>query len=102
MACETKAADLFLEGEWFESFQCWITAGGDPTLQMLMPSVIWGVILVAFFVVGSSPLIPVVLSIILAGVIFVAFPAGALQIVVMTMLTVLSVGGLVLTWRMGR
>ncbi len=63
---------------------------------------IYGTVLVGYLIVGSSPLIPVVVSIILAGVIFVSFPAGALQIVVITMLTVLSIGGLVLTWRMGR
>jgi len=71
-------------------------------LTLIIPSVIYGTVLVGYFIVGSSPLIPVVVSIILAGVIFVSFPAGALQIVVITMLTVLSIGGLVLTWRMGR
>ncbi len=101
MACP-NAGDLFVQGEWFQAIQCWLTAGGDPTLTLIIPSVIYGTVLVGYFIVGSSPLIPVVVSIILAGVIFVSFPAGALQIVVITMLTVLSIGGLVLTWRMGR
>lgn len=102
MACEIEAGELFADGEWFEAIQCWLTAGADPTLSVVVPSVLYGTILVAYFIVGSSPLIPVVISIILAGVIFVAFPAGAMQIVVITILSVLAIGGLVLTWRMGR
>lgn len=102
MACETEAADLFVEGEWFQSIQCWLTAGGDPTMSVIVPSVIWGTLLIAYFIVGSSPLIPVVISLIFAGIIFVAMPGAALQIAIITIITVLAVGGMVLTWRMGR
>ena len=102
MACETEAGEMFLAGDWFASMQCWLTGGGEPILQVFVPSVIYGTILVGYFVVGSSPLIPIVVSIILAGVIFVAFPASALQIVTITMISVLAIGGLVLTWRLGR
>jgi len=101
MACP-NAGDMFVSGDWFGAIQCWLTAGGDPTMSIVVPSMIYGTVLVGYFIVGSSPLIPVVVSIILAGVIFVSFPAGAMQIVIITMLTVLSIGGLVLTWRIGR
>lgn len=96
------AGDLFVEGEWFKAMQTFFTTGGDPTLQMLVPAVIYSTILVGYFIVGSSPLIPVVITIIFAGVIFVGFPASALQIIVLTLITTLAVAGLVMTWRFGR
>lgn len=102
MACETQAGEMFTGGEWFDAMQCWLTGAGDPTLQVLVPTLLYGTILVAYFIVGSSPLIPVVVTIILGGVILVSFPGGAMQIVVITVLVVLALAGTVLTWRIGR
>lgn len=102
MACETQAQEMFLAGDWFDAIQCWLTAGGEPTLTVVIPSVIYGAILVSYFIVGSSPLIPVVVSLILGGVVLVVLPGAALQIAVMTVISVLAIGGTVLTWRAGR
>ena len=101
MACP-NAGEMCANGDWFEAIQCWLTAGGDPALQVVVPSAIYGTILMSYFIVGSSPLIPVVISVIFAGIMFAAFPGAGLQIVVITILTVLAVAGVVLTWRFGR
>ena len=101
MTCPQDPPDLFSDGEWFDAVVCWLTAGGDPALQIVIPSLIYGTILIGLFIVGSSPLIPTVVSIILAGVIFVTFPASAMQIVVIGILLMISLAGLVLTWRFG-
>lgn len=80
---------------------CWMTNSGDPTLSIVVPTLIYGSILTGMFITTSSPLMPVVVSIILAGIIFAAFPATGLTIALITIMLVLSAGGLVLTWRLG-
>lgn len=96
------ARELFVDGKWFEAIQTWLTAGNDPVLAIVVPSVIFGTMLVAYFIVGQSPLIPVVLSIIFSGVMFTSMPGSALQIIVITLITTLTVAGMVMTWRFGR
>lgn len=102
MSCSQPASDMFVDGQWLEAIVCWMTAGGDPGLMVLMPMLVYGTILTAYFVVGGSPLIPVVVSIILSGVIFSSFPPGALRIALIVIILVPSIAGLVLTWRFGR
>ena len=102
MSCYETPADMFADGDWMDAVVCWLTAGGDPALMVVVPMAIYGTVLGAMFIVGGSPLIPTVISIILAGVIFTAFPANAVTIVAVTIMLMLSVGGTMLTWRMGR
>lgn len=102
MNCTNDLGEQFANGEWMDSIMCFLTGGGTPSMQVVVPTMIYGTILVALFIKGESPLIPVVISIILSGVIFVAFPASAAQIVIIAILTILSVAGLVLMWRVGR
>ena len=94
--------EMFADGEWLDATMCWLTAGGDPMLMILIPAMIYGVILMGLFIVQSSPLIPVILSIILSGVIFTTFPAGGTQLAAIAIMVVLAVAGVVLTWRFGR
>ena len=98
----TDAAEMFKEGEWMDAVACWLTAGGDPALTVVVPSLIYGTVLMGYFIVGKSPIIPVIVSIILAGVIFAAFPASAMTILLIAILVTMSVAGMVLTWRLGR
>ena len=100
--CTGDPAGMFVGGEWMDAIACWLTVGGDPALAVVMPLFIYGAILIAFFIVGQSPLIPSVVSIILAGVIFAAFPASGVTIIGVTTLFVVAIGGLALTWRLGR
>lgn len=102
MTCSTAAADMFVSGSWFDAIVCWLTAGGDPTLQVVMPTFLYGAVLLSMFVVGQSIIMPVVISLILGGVIFVAFPANALTLLIMAVLLTLSIAGTVVTWRIGR
>jgi len=99
--CATDPAAQFVAGEWLNAVSCWLTGGGNPTLAVVMPLFMFGSVLVSMFIVGDSPLIPAVVSIIFAGVIFTAFPANAVTIVGVTVLFVVAIGGLALTWRLG-
>lgn len=100
--CAIGASELFVSGEWMDAMFCWLTNGGDPTLAVVIPLFFYGTVLTSYFTVGSSPLIPAVVSLILAGVIFSAFPATAITIIGVTVLLITTIGGLALTWRMGR
>ncbi|GAA1391875.1 hypothetical protein GCM10009661_84490 [Catellatospora chokoriensis] len=100
--CAQGLRDLFASGDWMDAAYCFLTGGGDPVLTVMVPLVIYSTILLAYFIVGSSPLLPSVVSIILAGVIFSAFPATATTLVALSALVVLSIGGMALTWRLGR
>lgn len=102
MSCSTDVAEMFTNGEWLDAVICWLTAGGDPTLSVVMPTAVYGIILLSLYVVGQSLIIPVVLSLLLGGVIFAAFPANALTLIVMAVMFTLSVGATVATWRLGQ
>lgn len=101
-SCYADSAQMFVDGEWLDAIYCWLTSGGDPTLTVVVPTLIYGVVLVGMFVVGQSPVMPVVVSIILAGVIFAAFPASGITVILISIMLMLSIGGTLLTWRMGR
>ena len=101
MTCTDTIANLFQSGEWMDAVYCWLTNGGDPTLTIIIPTLIYGTVLTAMFIVGQSPIMPVITSIILAGVVFAAFPATGLTIALITIMLTLSVAGMVLTWRLG-
>ena len=100
--CIDGAADMFVDGQWTDAAYCWLSAGGDPTLSVVLPLFMYGIILLSYFIVGESPLIPSVVSLILAGVIFQSFPATATTIIGVAVLFTLAIGGLALTWRLGR
>lgn len=102
MTCATDVGQMFADGQWFDAVQCWLTAGGDPTLSVVMPSFIYGAILISMFITTQSALMPVVISLILGGVIFAVFPANALTLLVMTVLLALSLAATAATWRLGR
>jgi len=99
--CQDKA-QMLMDGDWGEAIICFLTAGQDPTLMMVVPTAIYGMLLVSLFIYGLSGVMPAVVSIILAGVIVAAFPAPAVSIVVMMVMFLLAAGGQVLVWRMGR
>ena len=102
MTCYDDAAQMFVEGEWMDAVYCWLTSGGDPTLTVVVPTLIYGVVLMAFFIVGESPIMPIVMTLILGGIIFAAFPANALTILVVAVMFTISVAATVATWRLGR
>jgi len=100
--CFDGASQMFLDGQFTDAAYCWLTSGGDPTLTVVLPLFMYGAVLTAYFIVGESPVIPSVVSIILAGVIFQSFPATGLTLVGVAVLFTLGIGGLALTWRLGR
>ena len=102
MTCGDDVGDMLTRGEWFDAVQCWLTMGGDPTLTVVMPSFIYGALLIATFITTQSPLMPVVYSLILGGVIFVAFPANALTLIVLTVMFTFATVATAATWRLGR
>jgi len=102
ISCYDDASQIFLDGGFTDAAYCWLTAGGDPTLTVVLPLFMYGTVLLSYFVVGESPVIPSVVSIILAGVIFQSFPATGLTLVGVAVLFTLGIGGLALTWRLGR
>lgn len=102
MTCPTDLQTMFRNGDFMDSIICFLTANGDPTLMVLVPTAIYGSVLLAMFIFAQSALIPIVISIILAGVLFVAFPSGAVTVVLLAMLFLIAAAGQALTWRMGR
>lgn len=101
MKC-TDTQDMLINGDWVDAIICTLTASGDPTAQVVVPTAIYGTILLALFIFSSSAVMPVVVAIILGGVLLAAFPSGATTVVVIATLFTLAAGGQVLTWRMGR
>lgn len=99
--CQDKH-QMLMDGQWMDAIVCFHTAGNDPTLSVVVPTAVYGVLLVSLFIYSSSVVMPVVVSVILAGVLFVAFPAGAVTLVVLAILFILAAGGQALVWRMGR
>ena len=97
-----QGQELLQDGDWLEAVQWFLTDGGDPTLQIVMPTAIYGGVLLGMFVYSSSVVLPMTISIILGGVILTAFPANALTIVVLALLFTLAGAGQLLTWRSGR
>jgi hypothetical protein len=92
---------MLVNGDWMDAVVCFLTNGGDPTMQVLAPTAVYGSILLGMFIFSSSAVIPIVVSIILAGVIFAAFPANAVTVIVIMILFGLAAGGQALSWRMG-
>ena len=102
MSCTDDVGQMFANGEWLDAVYCWLTMGGDPTLSVVMPSFVYGALLIATFITTQSPLMPVVYSLILGGVIFVVFPANALTLVVLTVMFTFAAVATAATWRLGR
>ena len=94
--------DLLTDFAWLEAIMEFLTAGGSETLSIVMPSFIYGVLMVGYFTIGRSPIMPVVLSIIFAGVVFAFVPTAVGTIVGIAVLGALATGGLILMWRMGQ
>ena len=98
----TDTQQMLIDGKWTEAVTCMLTAGGDPTMQVVVPTGIYGAVLLSMFVYSSSSIMPTVVSIILAGVIFAAFPANAVTVVLMMVMAAIAAVGQLMTWRMGR
>jgi hypothetical protein len=94
--------DKLINGNWIDAIVTVLTNGNDPTLSVIVPTAIYGTVLLSLFIYSSSVAMPVVVAIILGGVLLAAFPSGAATVVVIATLFVLAAGGQVLTWRMGR
>ena len=93
---------MLVDGQFMDSIICFLTGGGDPLLEVLVPTAVYGTILLSMFIFGSSVLMPVVVSIILGGVIVAVFPATATTIVILAVMGTLAAAGQALVWRMGR
>jgi len=98
--CNNKR-DMLINGDWMDAVICFLTASGDPTMQIVAPTAIYGAILLGMFIFSDSAVMPMVVSIILAGVIFAAFPANAITLIVLMVMFGLAAGGQALSWRMG-
>lgn len=99
MACGQQ--QMLKDGNWMEAIISFLTNCGDPAMQVIAPTAIYGGLLMGLFIYSGSGVMPIIVSIILGGVIFAAFPANALTIVVLSMMAILAAGGQWLTWRMG-
>ena len=97
--CTSNGSELFRSGEFMQSMACFFTQGGDPTLSVAVPLFMWAAILLAFYIATGSLVMPAVIGIIFAGVIFVSLPASATTIALVAILTLLSLGGLLLSLR---
>lgn len=96
----TDLIDLFVDGWFVKGWQCTM-AGGDPTVLLLLATLIFGAIGLATFISSGSLAIPAVLGVLLSGILLVVLPATPLNIFVIALVAVLSVGGLLLTLRFG-
>lgn len=92
--------DLFVDGWFIKGWQCTM-AGGDPTVLLLLSTVIFGAIGLATFISSGSLAIPAVLGVLLSGILLAVLPATPLNILVIALIAVLSAGGLLLTLRFG-
>jgi len=93
---------MLVDGQFMDAIICFLTGGGDPLLEVLVPTAVYGSILLSMFIFGSSVLMPVIVSIILGGVIVAVFPATATTIVILAVMGTLAAAGQALVWRMGR
>lgn len=94
--------DKLVNGDWIDAIVTVLTGGNDPALSVIVPTAIYGTVLLSLFIFSSSVVMPIVVAIILGSVLLTAFPSGAATVVVIATLFVLAAGGQVLTWRMGR
>lgn len=92
--------DLFVDGWFVKGWQCTM-AGGDPSILLLLSTLIFGAIGLATFISSGSLAIPAVLGVLLSGILLAVLPATPLNILVIALIAVLSVGGLLLTLRFG-
>lgn len=99
MSCPDDLQTAFLEGDFIESIQCVYTTG-DPVLDTVVPSIIYGVIIMALFVRSRSIILPSVIGIIFAGVMLVVLPGSAIVPVVIFVTLFVAIGGYTLTQRM--
>lgn len=95
-----KLLDFFVDGYFIHGWQCTM-AGGDSGVLLVLSLMIFGAIGLATFISTGSLAIPAVLGVLLAGILFVILPATAVNIAVIALLAVLSVGGMLLTLRFG-
>jgi len=91
---------LFVDGWFVKGWQCTM-AGGDPAVLLLLATVIFGAIGLSTFISSGSLAIPAVLGVLLSGILLAILPATPLNILVIGLIAVLSVGGLLLTLRFG-
>jgi len=92
--------DFFVDGWFIKGWQCTMAGGNSATL-LVLSLVIFGAIGLATFISTGSLAIPAVLGILLSGILFAVLPATALNVFVIALLAVLSVGGMLVTLRFG-
>lgn len=96
----TPLLDFFIDGWFVAGWQCTMAGGNSETL-LALSLLIFAAIGLATFISTGSLAIPAVLGVLLAGVLFVILPPTAVNIAVIALLAVLSVGGMMLTLRFG-
>lgn len=99
MTLGNKGQELLEDGRFIDAIRWFLTNGGDPTLELVMPTAVYGGCLLAMFIFSKSLIMPLVIAIILGGVILATFPSNALTLVVLGLLFVLAAAGQLLTWR---
>jgi hypothetical protein len=92
--------DFFVDGWFIKGWQCTM-AGGDSGLMLVLGLIIYAAISLALFISTGSLAIPSVLGIIFAGIIFISLPATAVNLALITLVLAISVGGLLVTLRLG-
>lgn len=97
---EQKLLDFFVDGWFIQGWQCTM-AGGNSSTLLALTFIIWAAIGLATFIATGSLAIPAVLGVLLAGVLFVILPATAVNIAIIALIGVLSVGGMLMTLRFG-
>jgi hypothetical protein len=92
--------DLFINGYMIKGWQCTM-AGGDSGVLLTLGLIIFGGVGLATFISTGSLAIPAVLGVLLSGILLTVLPATPINILVIALVAVLSVGGLMMTLRFG-
>lgn len=98
MNCPTDLQQAFLDGEFIDSLMC-VYMGDDPAMQIMVPTAVYGVVLLAMFLSSDSIIIPAVVGIILGGVMLAIMPAPAMGVIAIAVALFLTVGVFVLARR---
>jgi len=89
--CPTDLQQAFLDGEFINSMMC-VYLGDGPTMQVMVPTAVYGVVLLSLFLSSDSIIIPAVVGLILGGVMLAVMPAPAMGVIAIAIALFLTVG----------
>lgn len=98
--CPTDEPEMFTNGELLDAFMCFFTNGGDSTMEVAMPTMVWGAVMLSLFIKSESAILPSVVGMIFAGLMLAVLPASGTTIAVLTLLVLISLGATLLSLRL--